>query len=85
MATKKAKGSRQAKVPSRGKRWLVTIIKVVAAGSLVFVPLGLGAGYAIVTQLTKDLPDVEGLASYEAPQTTRIFSKDGQVVATLFV
>ena len=82
---KKAKGPRQRKTPSRGKRWLLTFLKVVAASSLVFVPVGVGAGYAIVTQLTKDLPDVEGLSSYEAPQTTRVFSKDGQVVATLFV
>lgn len=81
----KAKAARQRKTPSRGKRWFLTFVKVVAAGSLVFVPLGVGAGYAIVTQLTKDLPNVEGLATYEAPQTTRIFSKDGQVVATLFV
>ncbi|MBX3166344.1 MAG: PBP1A family penicillin-binding protein [Candidatus Eremiobacteraeota bacterium] len=81
----KSKGARQRKPPSRGKRWFFTFLKVMAASSLVFVPLGLGAGYAVVTQLTKDLPDVEGLASYEAPQTTRIFSKDGQVVATLFV
>ncbi|MBN9414689.1 MAG: PBP1A family penicillin-binding protein [Candidatus Eremiobacteraeota bacterium] len=82
---KKAKGARQRKPPSRGKRWLLTFLKVVAASSLVIVPVGVGAGYAIVTQLTKDLPDVEGLSSYEAPQTTRVFSKDGQVVATLFV
>lgn len=85
MATKKARGARPGKPPSRGKRWFLTFVKVVAASSLVLVPLGVGAGYAVVTQLTKDLPDVEGLASYEAPQTTRIFSKDGQVVATLFV
>jgi penicillin-binding protein 1A len=70
---------------SRAKRWFVRFVKLTAAASLVLVPLGLGAGYAVVSELSKDLPDVEGLASYEAPQTTRIFSKDGQVVATLFV
>jgi len=79
----KAKGARPRK--TRGKRWLMLFLKVAAASSLVLGPLAIGAGYAVVTTLTKDLPDVEGLASYEAPQTTRIFSKDGQVVATLFV
>ncbi|MFN8607444.1 MAG: PBP1A family penicillin-binding protein [Vulcanimicrobiota bacterium] len=71
--------------PSRARRWFVRFVKLAAAASLVVVPVGLGAGYAVVSELSKDLPDVEGLASYEAAQTTRIFSKDGQVVATLFV
>jgi len=47
--------------------------------------MGLGAAYVIVNRLSADLPDVSGLASYEAPQTSRILARDGQVVATLFV
>lgn len=69
----------------RWRRVLLWLLKICLVAALILVPMGLGAAYVIVTRLSADLPDVEGLASYEAPQTSRIFSKDGQVVATLFV
>ena len=47
--------------------------------------MGVGATYAIVSRLSADLPDVAGLATYEAPQTSRVFSRDGKVIATMFV
>lgn len=36
------------------------------------------------TELAADLPSVAGLRTYQPSQTTRIFSKDGQLIATLF-
>lgn len=70
---------------ARWKRLLLALLKFCLVASLILGPMALGAVYVVVTRLSADLPDVEGLASYEVPQTSRIFSKDGQVVATLFV
>lgn len=69
----------------RWKRLLKLALKVAFVLALVFVPLGLGVAYVVVTRLSADLPDVAGLATYEVPQTSRILARDGQVVATLFV
>lgn len=69
----------------RWKRWILLVFKLLLASALVLIPLAAGAGYVIVTRLSADLPDVEGLSTYEVPQTSRIVSKDGQVVATMFV
>jgi penicillin-binding protein 1A len=52
--------------------------------SLVVLPAGIGAGEVIYHHLTTNLPDVAGLATYSAPQTTRILASNGDVVATLF-
>jgi penicillin-binding protein 1A len=80
----KSKRNRPAR-PARWKWLLFALLKFCLLASLILTPMALGAAYVVVTRLSADLPDVEGLATYEVPQTSRIFSKDGQVVATLFV
>lgn len=66
-------------------RWLPLLFKFFLAFCLVVIPLGIGFVHVVVTRLSADLPDVEALSKYETPQTTRVFSRDGQVIATLFV
>ncbi len=61
------------------------LFKSLLVMGLLLAATGVGAAYAIVSRLSQGLPSVDGLASYEAPQTTRIYSRDGQVIATLFV
>ncbi len=42
------------------------------------------AGYIVVNDCAKGLPDVSRLRRYEPAETTRVYSSDGQVIATLF-
>src|ERR1039458_6656419 len=81
MARSNAKGPPRR---SPAGRLLIRLLKVGYVASLIFVPMILGAGYVIYSQLSSNLPDVSGLSSYAAPQTTRILASNGEVVATLF-
>jgi penicillin-binding protein 1A len=85
MASSKLKPNGK-KAPRRSPagRLAIRLLKVAYVLALVFVPLVVGATYVIYRQLSNHLPDVSGLASYAAPQTTRILASDGEVVATLF-
>lgn len=69
----------------RWKKLLRLFFRFFLGAALILIPLGLGAGYVVYHRLASDLPDVEGLETYEVPQTSRIFARDGQIVATLFV
>ncbi|MCR4783371.1 MAG: PBP1A family penicillin-binding protein [bacterium] len=53
---------------------------------LVFLVIlaGCVAGYVIINNYSKGLPDVSKLRQYEPAETTRLYSSDGQVIATLF-
>ncbi|MDO5295879.1 MAG: PBP1A family penicillin-binding protein [bacterium] len=42
------------------------------------------AGYIVINDCAKGLPDVSRLRHYEPAETTRIYSTDGQIIATLF-
>ena len=52
---------------------------------LLIVPLGVTVFGLILMKLSLELPDVAGLSTYEQAQTTKVLSRDGQLVATLFV
>lgn len=53
-----------------------TILLLVIAGGV--------AGYVVINHYSKGLPDVSKLRQYDPAETTRIYSADGQVIATLF-
>ena len=61
-------------------RWLVLIplfiIAIIIAGSSV--------AFVIFAECSKDLPNVEKLKFYSPSETTRIYSSDGKLLATLF-
>ncbi|MGM9992938.1 MAG: transglycosylase domain-containing protein [Candidatus Bruticola sp.] len=53
--------------------------------SVLLIVLALGvAGYVVINHYAKGLPDVSKLHQYEPAETTRLYSADGQVIATLF-
>lgn len=45
---------------------------------------GCTAGYVVFIHYSKGLPDVRNLTQYEPAETTKLYSSDGQVIATLF-
>lgn len=56
-----------------------------ASFSILLVLIAAGvAGYVIINNYAKGLPDVSKLHQYDPAETTRIYSSDGQVIATLF-
>jgi penicillin-binding protein 1A len=69
----------------RFRTWFPGAFKRFAILCLKLAPLALLGVALVIWRLTANLPPVENLAKYETAQTSRILSRDGQVVATLFV
>ncbi len=64
-----------------------TLVKFLLWSFLAFLVFLVAGGTAVLVVLktySEDLPDVSGLRTYEPSETTRIFSADGQLIATLF-
>lgn len=73
--------SSDARSSSRWKTWLVRLIALGFAAAL----LSLGAIVGLFVYYGRDLPDVHNLrAQWRPPQTTRIFARDGTVLAEIF-
>lgn len=61
-------------------RWLVLLFLLFLASVVAcFI-----VGYSVIMHFSKGLPDVSKLRGYEPSQTTRIYSSDGELIATLF-
>lgn len=71
---------------SRGKAWrfFKRLFLWCFAFCVIIVLAGGVAGVIIINDYAKDLPDVTKLRHYEPAETTRVYSSDGQVIATLF-
>ncbi|MFO0561110.1 MAG: PBP1A family penicillin-binding protein [Polyangiales bacterium] len=66
---------------SKTRAWIVRLVALAVAAVL----LGLGALVGLFVYYGRDLPDVHNLrAQWRPPQTTRIFARDGTVIAELF-
>ncbi|GAC1537701.1 MAG: penicillin-binding protein 1A [Candidatus Velthaea sp.] len=76
----KRKRKKNGKPVNRG--WLVVrgLAVVVAFGVLLFA--GVVAG--IVTSYSKDLPDINRMADYQPSRSTRVFARDGSLLANLY-
>ncbi len=64
-----------------------TLVKFLLWSFLAFLTVLVAGGTAVLVVLnnySKGLPDVSRLRYYEPSETTRIFSADGQLIATLF-
>lgn len=64
-----------------------TLLRFLLITFVVFLGLLVAAattGLVILNNYAKELPDVSRLRYYEPSETTRIFSADGQLIATLF-
>lgn len=61
-------------------RWLILLF-LLFLGALVAAFI---VGYSVVRHFSKGLPDVSALKGYEPSQTTRIYSSQGELIATLF-
>jgi len=64
-----------------------TLVRFLLWGFVAFLAVLVAGGAAVLVVLktySEDLPDVSGLRTYEPSETTRIFSADGQLIATLF-
>lgn len=66
------------------RKHLGKILLIGGLGALLLAACGLLTAGDYYTQLAAELPSVAGLRTYQPSQTTRIFSKDGQLIATLF-
>jgi penicillin-binding protein 1A len=62
--------------------WLLVRSVVVVIVFAVLLAIGVIAG--IVTSYSKDLPDINRMADYQPSRTTRIFARDGTLLANLF-
>lgn len=60
------------------------LLRSVALLFVVGIASGLWAGWQLYLLMGMALPGVERLATYEPPQTTRIFASDGTLIGTLF-
>jgi penicillin-binding protein 1A len=70
----------QEKKPSRLRRWALRLL--VAAGCLVFlVIVGIGG---MLLYFSSSLPKFDSLEDYQPPQVTRMYDRNGRVVAELF-
>lgn len=61
-------------------RWLVLLFLLFLAAVVACFIIG----YSVVRHFSKGLPDVGKLKGYEPSQTTRIYSSNGDLIATLF-
>src|ERR1043166_3936756 len=50
--------------------------------SVMLILLGVGGGFFILHQYSKNLPDFEGLKDYEPPILSRVYAGDGKLLAT---
>jgi penicillin-binding protein 1A len=67
--------------PSAARVWIVRLLALSIAGVL----LALGGIVGLFVYYGRDLPDVHNLrAQWRPPQTTRIYARDGTVLAELF-
>lgn len=64
----------------RHQGWLKPTLMVLA-GLFTFLALAAALVYA---HFARDLPDLSELGSYDPAETTRLYSSDGQLIATLF-
>jgi penicillin-binding protein 1A len=62
--------------------WLLVRSVVVVIIFAVLLAIGVIAG--IVTSYSKDLPDINRMADYQPSRTTRVFARDGTLLANLF-
>jgi penicillin-binding protein 1A len=70
----------QEKKPSRLRRWALRLL--IAAGCLVFlVIVGIGG---MLLYFSSSLPKFDSLEDYRPPQVTRLYDRNGRVVAELF-
>jgi len=66
-------------------KWLARVLLIFTF--ILFIPLliGLVAGITIVEKYSKELPDVKLLATWRPQESSRIYSQDGKLLATLYV
>ena len=73
--------ARKAKRPVSAWRRGLTIAAIV----LVFVALGsVGVVAGIVASYSNDLPDINRMADYQPSRSTRVFARDGSLLANLY-
>ncbi|HEY0798852.1 MAG TPA: hypothetical protein VGD50_06850, partial [Candidatus Baltobacteraceae bacterium] len=58
-------------------RMLVLLVVV-----LIFAPMGIVAG--IVLAYSRDLPDINKMADFQPLRSTRVFARDGSLLANLY-
>ncbi len=70
------------KPPSKNRiGWVTRLVGRLLALGLIGLIAGAGGGYLAYRHYSADLPDVEGLRSYEPPLMTRVFASDGRLIA----
>jgi penicillin-binding protein 1A len=65
-----------------GAAWAIVRGAIVLAAFAVLLFVGVVAG--IVTSYSKDLPDINRMADYQPSRSTRVFARDGTLLANLF-
>lgn len=68
----------------RSKKWRKTIAGVALGGLLATGVVGSVVAGKYVDELERGLPSTKRLTEYRPPQTSRIYSKDGKLIGTLF-
>jgi penicillin-binding protein 1A len=72
----------------RRKRRAANIALIIVRGALVALVFGVllvvGVVAGIVTSYSKDLPDINRMADYQPSRSTRVFARDGTLLANLF-
>jgi len=66
--------------PVRG--WAILRGAAIAAVFCILLAAGIVAG--IVTSYSKDLPDINRMADYQPSRSTRVFARDGSLLANLY-
>jgi penicillin-binding protein 1A len=61
--------------------WVTWLVGRLLALGVIGLIAGAGGGYLAYRHYSADLPDVEGLRSYEPPLMTRVFASDGRLIA----
>jgi penicillin-binding protein 1A len=71
----------------RVRSWLGThpgFVTGAVAGTIAFVSLGAGLGYGAWTSVCRDCPSIAQIYVWEPKQSSRIFDRDGKLIAELF-
>jgi len=65
-----------------GRGWAIVRALTIAAAFCILLVVGVIAG--IVTSYSKDLPDINRMADYQPSRSTRVFARDGSLLANLY-
>ncbi len=68
----------------RGLRGVWTFVRVVFVLAFFAVLLAVGVVAGIVTSYSKDLPAINRMADYQPSRSTRVFARDGTLLANLY-